>query len=75
MKMINVLTKRMVKDLPKPIEYDFGDDVILRYYKVDDIDPILDKLAMDLRGMTRYAGKLMELLEKNGLEEQAKDIW
>lgn len=73
--MINVTTKWMVKDLPKPIEYDFGDDVILRYYKVDDIDPILDRLAMDLRGMTRYASKLMELLKKNGLEEQARDIW
>lgn len=73
--MINTTTKRMVKDLPEPIEYDFGDDVILRYYKVDDIDPILDRLAMDLRGMAIYANKLMELLKKNGLEEQAKDIW
>lgn len=73
--MISVTTKRVVKDLPEPIEYDFGDNVILRYYKVDDIDPILDKLAMDLRGMARYANKLMELLKKNGLEEQAKEIW
>ena len=73
--MINVLTKSIVKDLPEPIEYDFGDDVILRYYKVDDIDPILDRLASDLRNTNHYFKEMVELIKENGLEEQLKKIW
>lgn len=48
--MLNVSTLRQVKDIPKPTEYDFGDGLVLRYYNVDDIDPILDRLAGDLQG-------------------------
>jgi hypothetical protein len=73
--MLNVLTLRQVKDIPKPTEYDFGDGLVLRYYNVDEIDPILDRLASDNRNLARLAGKMRKCLEDNGLGKQAEDCF
>jgi len=73
--MLNVLTLRQVKDIPKPTEYDFDDGLVLRYYNVDEIDPILDRLAKDTRDLARIAGKMRKCLEDNGLGKQAEDCF
>lgn len=73
--MLNILTLRQVKDIPKPTEYDFGDGLILRYYNVDEIDPILDRLANDNKNLVRIASKMRKCLEDNGLKEQAEDCF
>lgn len=64
-----------MKDIPKPTEYDFGDGLVLRYYNVDEIDPILDRLVNDNRHLARIASKMRKRLEDNGLKEQAEDCF
>lgn len=64
-----------MKDIPKPTEYDLGDGLVLRYYNVDDIDPILDRLANDNVNLARIVSRMRKCLKDNGLGKQAEDCF
>lgn len=66
--MPNTNVLLFVKELPKPVEYDFGDGIILRYYKVDEMDPILDQLSHNLLNSMHMYRKAWNILREHKLD-------
>lgn len=65
--MPNAAVLRFVKEFPKPVEYDFGDGVILRYYEVSEMDPVIDELVQDLNSVADFARKARKILREHKL--------
>lgn len=66
--MPNTAVSRFIKSFPKPIEYDFGDGVILRYYKVSEMDPVIDELVHDLNSTLYMCSKARKILREHKLD-------
>lgn len=66
--MPNTAVLRFVKEFPKPVEYDFGDGVILRYYEVSEMDPVIDELVQDLNCIIHEYRKARKILREHKLD-------
>ena len=66
--MPNTAVLRFIKSFPKPVEYDFGDGVILCYYKVDEMDPVVDELVQDLNSVIYEYGRARKILLEHKLD-------
>lgn len=66
--MPNVAVLRFIKSFPEPVEYNFGDGIILRYYKVSEIDPVIDELVHNLNSAIREYWRARKILQEHKLD-------
>ena len=66
--MPNTAVLRFIKSFPERVEYDFGDGTILRYYKVDEMDPVIDELVQDLNSAIYEYRRARKILREHKLD-------
>ena len=56
------------RDWPAEVQSVLGDGVILRYYKVSEMDPVIDELVQDLNSAIHEYGRARKILQEHKLD-------